>query len=164
MEAVKSIREKAGTSLSPAQSNRINLKRILVVEDDSAISGLLSELLTDWGFEVLTASNGCEGLDVLNAKTVDAIFLDLEMPVMDGWTMLDELRWQGYQTPVIVMSGGIDPERLRNMLQEGAQGFLVKPFTFESLKLQCQRFMDPSHHVVSGESRRMAESQTVSPS
>lgn len=137
MGAVKNIREHTEVSLPPAQSHRINVKRVLVVEDDSSISRLLSELLTDWGFEVFTASNGREGLDVLNAQPVDGVVLDLEMPIMDGWTMLDELRWQGDHTPVIVMSGGVDHQVLRDMLNEGAQGFLVKPFTLDTLRTQC---------------------------
>jgi DNA-binding response OmpR family regulator len=164
MTMPKSVLEKTGPVKSPERYYRINQKRILVVEDQSAISGLLSECLRDWGFDVLMASNGREGLEVLNTHTVDGIFLDLEMPIMDGWTMLDELRWRGYQTPVIVMSGGVDPRALRNMLEEGAQGFLVKPFTVESLKLQCQRLLGNNQNFVSGQPRMPAESLAVCPS
>lgn len=47
---------------------------------------------------------------------------------MNGWTMLDELRWQGYDVPVIVMSQEANQAKLRELLHEGAQDFLVKPF------------------------------------
>ena len=56
------------------------------------------------------------------------------MPTMDGRTMLDELRWAGYKLPVWVMSGGSDVQALRQLLDEGAQGFFVKPFRLQSLK------------------------------
>lgn len=162
MSAVKSVRENVWSSISPAQSHRINVKRILVVEDESEISRVLNEILMDWGFDVLTAFNGREGLDVLNSQTVDGIVLDLEMPIMDGWTMLDELRWQGYQTPVIVMSGGVDPHVLRNMLREGAQGFLVKPFTIETLSSQCQRCFRENRAWLPLESNMVSVARVVS--
>jgi DNA-binding response OmpR family regulator len=53
---------------------------------------------------------------------------------MDGRTMLDELRWLGHQMPVLMMSGGSDERALRQLLQEGAQGFFLKPFHLNSLK------------------------------
>jgi len=117
---------------------RGRVKKILVVEDESAISSLLGEVLKDWDCDVLIATNGREGLDFLKTERVDGIMLDLEMPIMDGCTMLDELRWQGDHTPVIVMSGGVDSNVLRNMVKEGAQGFLQKPFTLQTLHTQFQ--------------------------
>lgn len=115
----------------------VQSKRILIVDDDLAISDMLGALLKDWGFEVVQASNGREGLQLFESHSIDGILLDLEMPVMDGWTMLDELRWQNQEVPVVVMSGGVSAESLRNVLREGAQGFLTKPFQFDELKQKC---------------------------
>jgi CheY-like chemotaxis protein len=53
---------------------------------------------------------------------------------MNGRTMLDELRWAGYQLPVWVMSGGSDAQDLRQLLAEGAQRFFIKPFRLQSLQ------------------------------
>jgi two-component system response regulator (stage 0 sporulation protein F) len=98
---------------------------------------MLSEVLKEWGYKVCVARNGREGLDVVNRRSIDGILLDMQMPVMDGRTMLDELRWLGHQMPVLMMSGGSDERALRQLLQEGAQGFFLKPFHLTSLKQIC---------------------------
>lgn len=111
---------------------------ILVVEDDLSVAGLLNTALENWGYHVLVAQNGREGLDVVAKHAVDGILLDMHMPVMDGRTMLDELRWFGYQMPVLAMSGGLDLSALRQLLNEGAQGYFLKPVNLQSLKQSCQ--------------------------
>lgn len=103
-------------------------ERILVVDDEAGSARIIADAIAWLGFDVVTASNGREGLTVLGTMPFDGILLDLEMPVMNGWTMLDELRWQGYDVPVIVMSQEANQTKLRDLLHEGAQDFLVKPF------------------------------------
>jgi two-component system response regulator DctR len=110
---------------------------VLVVDDDPSIAGLLDQVLQDWGYEVLVARNGQEGLDLLGGRCVDGIVLDMHMPIMDGRTMLDELRWLGHQMPVLMMSGASEEQSLRRLLQEGAQGFFIKPFHLASLQQAC---------------------------
>jgi CheY-like chemotaxis protein len=110
---------------------------ILVVEDDRSVADMLESLFRTWSYEVRVAGNGQEGLDIVATQSVDGIFLDMHMPIMDGRTMLDELRWLGYQLPVWVMSGGSDVQALRQLLHEGAQGFLIKPFQLQSLQQSC---------------------------
>ncbi|GAF76275.1 unnamed protein product, partial [marine sediment metagenome] len=68
---------------------------------------------------------------------VDGILLDMDMPVMDGLTMLDELRWLGYPMPVVIMSGGVKGPALRQLVKEGAQGFMSKPFSLSFLRNVC---------------------------
>ena len=107
---------------------------ILVVEDDPAVAAMLEEAFRTWGYEVCVARNGQEGLDILATQSVDGILLDMHMPIMDGRTMLDELRWAGYQLPVWMMSGRSDVHELRQLRHEGAQGFFIKPFQLQSLQ------------------------------
>lgn len=102
--------------------------RILVVDDEADSASFIAEAIKEWGFEVVTTPNGREGLYVLHTTPIDGILLDLEMPIMNGWTMLDELRWQGNAVPVIVMSKEVNYAKLQNFLIEGAQDYLVKPF------------------------------------
>lgn len=102
--------------------------RILVVDDEADSACFIAGAIEGWGFEAVTTSNGREGLHVLHTTPIDGIFLDLEMPVMNGWTMLDELRWQGNAVPVIVMSKVFNYTTLQRFLVEGAQDYLVKPF------------------------------------
>ena len=103
-------------------------ERILVVDDEAGSARIIADAIAWLGFDVVTASNGREGLSVLGTMPFDGILIDLEMPVMNGWTMLDELRWQGYDVPVIVMSQEANQAKLRELLHEGAKDFLVKPF------------------------------------
>lgn len=103
------------------------LARILVVDDEADSACSIAEAMEGWGFEAVTTSNGREGLQVLHTMPIDGIFLDLEMPVMNGLTMLDELRWEGSEVPVIVMSNEGDYLKLQKFLREGVQDYLVKP-------------------------------------
>ena len=84
-------------------------KRILIVDDQDTIALFLRERLEKLGFNVTTASNGVEGLKVLRTESINGILLDLEMPIMDGLTMLNRLRKKSSPVPVIVMSA--DPTR-----------------------------------------------------
>ena len=120
--------DSAATTLRPS---------ILVVDDDPSVAQMLHDTLETWGYDVVVASNGREGLHVLAKQVVDGILLDAHMPVMDGPTMLDELRWLGFHTPVVVMSGGLDGPALRQLVKEGAQGFAIKPFSLPSLQKLC---------------------------
>ncbi len=122
---------------------------LLVVDDDPSVGRLLSQALKEWGYEVLVARNGWEGLAVASRQTVDAILLDMDMPIMDGRTMLDELRWLGHQMPVLMMSGASDERAIRQLLQEGAQGFFVKPFHLKSLKEACRKILQKNEALSS---------------
>ncbi len=112
---------------------------LLVVDDDPSVIGMLEDVLREWGYDVLMARNGREGLESVGRYSVDGILLDMRMPIMDGRTMLDELRWLGHKMPVLMMSGGSDERVLRQLLQEGAQGFFMKPFHLTSLQQACQQ-------------------------
>ncbi|MEO8325677.1 MAG: response regulator, partial [Nitrospirota bacterium] len=112
---------------------------VLVVDDDPSVARLLDQALQEWGYEVVIAGNGREGLDVVGCRSVDGILLDVHMPIMDGRTMLDELRWLGHQMPVLMMSGASEEPSLRRLLQEGAQGLFFKPFHLASLQQACRK-------------------------
>jgi len=113
------------------------LPSILVVDDDPSVLEMLHDALDLWGFDVFLAKNGREGLDVLAIHKVDGILLDMDMPVMDGLTMLDELRRLGYPIPVVIMSGGVNGSGGRQRVNDGAQGFMNKPFSLSFLRDVC---------------------------
>jgi CheY-like chemotaxis protein len=113
------------------------LPSILVVDDDPSVLEMLHDALDLWGFDVFLAKNGREGLQVLANQKVDGILVDMDMPVMDGLTMLDELRWLGYPTPVVIMSGGVKVLNQKQVKNEGAQGFMSKPFSLSFLRSVC---------------------------
>src|SRR5687768_13022206 len=98
--------------------------KILVVEDDEGVAEALQLALEDH-YEVLLAANGREALAVLATTKVDAIILDLMMPIMDGETFLQEYRRAGGLTPVVIASAALDVAA--RAAAAGAQEHLRKP-------------------------------------
>src|SRR5262249_43354176 len=119
------------------------MTRILVVEDDDAIRGLVSEVLRDDGYQVREAANGVEALETVREAPPDLIVLDLMMPVMNGWTFLEECRRANScaEVPVVVTSAAHDlarsADRLRTM---GVRTCLAKPFYMEGLLALVERY------------------------
>ena len=113
------------------------LPSILIVDDDPSVLEMLHAALDLWGFDVFLAKNGREGLNVLASQKIHGMLLDMDMPVMDGLTMLDELRCLGYPLPVVIMSGDVNRPTRRQLAKEGAQGFLDKPFSLVFLREVC---------------------------
>ena len=95
---------------------------ILLVEDEQDIRLMLQDRLISLGFDVTTANNGAEGIEVLEKTTVDGILLDIQMPVMDGITMLQQVREPYPRLPVIVMSAEHNIKRMIQAIERGAQG------------------------------------------
>jgi DNA-binding response OmpR family regulator len=114
-------------------------KRILIVDDQETIVLFLRDKLEQLGFEVAIASNGLEGLEVLKTVSINGILLDLEMPVMDGLTMLNRLRQQSTTVPVVVMSADPTRSTMIKAIKSGARDYLFKPISGEILKHKCLR-------------------------
>jgi two-component system, OmpR family, response regulator CpxR len=107
-------------------------RTIMIVEDEPAIRGLLSLTLEAEAYQVETASNGLEALEKLRHRPPDAILLDLVMPVMDGWSLIDTLdadREVG-EIPVVAVSAG---QRYTKVGEHNVYAFLSKPFDVETL-------------------------------
>jgi len=103
-------------------------KKILIVEDEEAVSDILTDRLAKEGFETLTAKNGKEGLESALKEHPDLILLDIVMPVMDGMTMLGELRedeW-GRTVSVIVLTNLSDDEKISEAVGQGIYDYLIK--------------------------------------
>jgi CheY-like chemotaxis protein len=106
---------------------------VLVVDDEFGIVELLDAILTDEGYQVLTAVNGKHGLEMLAQEHVDLIFLDFMMPVMDGAAMLRAMAADpGLKTiPVAIMSSM--PESMVSQRCSGYAAFMRKPFKLPQL-------------------------------
>lgn len=103
-------------------------KKILVIEDEAPLLQVLIDKITSEGFSVLGAKNGEEGLELALKEHPDLILLDIIMPVMDGMSMLYELRkdpW-GNSVPVILLTNLSDAERVAEALRLKVYDFLVK--------------------------------------
>lgn len=104
-------------------------KSILICEDEQAISKAMQLKLTKAGFEVEQAFNGQEALDKLKDKKYDLVLLDLLMPKVDGFSVLEELKRQGSKQKIIVTSNLSQDEDKKRAEELGAVGYLVKADT-----------------------------------
>jgi DNA-binding response OmpR family regulator len=101
--------------------------RVLVIEDDADIALGVQTVLGRNGFEVTTAAEGREGLRVFHSKRPDIVVLDVGLPEMDGWTVLERIR-ELSQVPVLMLTAhGQEAEKVRG-LRSGADDYLTKPF------------------------------------
>jgi len=118
------------------------MSTVLVIEDDSALRGLVAILLERGGYTARTASNGREGLECIEKAMPDLILLDMRMPVMSGSEFAAVYR-ERYATqpkaPIIVMTAA---EHAAKRAQElGAQGFIAKPFMNNELLRVVAKFL-----------------------
>ena len=107
--------------------------RILVVDDEPNIVELLSASLRFAGFEVRTAADGQEALEVVRAFSPDLLVLDVMMPVMDGLEVLRSLRAGGSRTPVVFLTARDAPADKVTGLTLGGDDYVTKPFSLEEV-------------------------------
>lgn len=104
-------------------------KKILVVEDEKPMARALELKLTHVGYDVKTAFNGEMGLEILDKENFDLLILDLMMPKVDGFMVLQKLKDQGKNIPAIVLSNLSQEEDEAKARALGAKGFYVKSNT-----------------------------------
>lgn len=104
---------------------------VLIVDDDEATRRMIADALVAEGYTVWAAASGPEAIRSVRRQRPDLILLDVNMPGVDGWQVLAELRAAGPQTPVVVMTAGYLAQD--RALSSGAQGYLGKPFEVQDL-------------------------------
>ncbi len=100
--------------------------KVLLIDDDKAITDLMSMLLKTHGFETITSNIGAEGVKLAEEKKPNIVLLDLMMPDMDGWQVCRAIRAFS-NVPILVLSAINDPRMVASVLDLGADDFLVKP-------------------------------------
>ena len=109
------------------------MPKVLIVEDDEVIAQGMARHLTAAGFEAVWVGNGEQGLARLRYEQPDACVLDLMLPGLDGWKLIETVRAEGIATPVVVVSArGTEHDRV-HALEIGADDYLVKPFSMKEL-------------------------------
>jgi len=129
------------------------LKTILVVDDEKMILRLSTEALESLGddFEVKTALNGKEAVQLLEAGHVDLVLTDLKMPEMDGYELLSFMSKKYRHIPVVVMTGYGSPEIAKRLKQKGVVHYVEKPFEVDELKeIVSQILSDKSKGYIHG--------------
>lgn len=138
--------------------------RLLVVEDDKAISRLLQLELTHRGMQVDVAHDGAAGYEFAAQARHDVILLDILMPGMDGERLLAKIRREGIRTPVIMVTArDADRDKIRN-LETGADDYLTKPFNVDELVARVRailRRVAPPEHLQIGDLQIDLETRAV---
>ena len=109
------------------------MQRILVIDDDPAVTSLLKRGLSYEGFAVETAPCGHEGLERARERPPDLVILDVTMPGLNGFEVLERLRAADEELPVLMLTARDAPVDQVRGLESGADDYVVKPFTFEVL-------------------------------
>ena len=112
---------------------------VLVVDDDPGTRALVRASLEQEGFDVLEAASAREGLVATDEEAPDLIFLDVMMPGMDGWEMLQRVQEKHGSTPVIMFSGKVDAAGEAE--ERGASAFVAKPFDPRQLVDQAKQIL-----------------------
>ena len=132
--------------------------RILCIDDDSNICELLSMYLQKEGYEVRTAQDGQEGVNLFRSYEPDLVLLDIMMPRMDGWQVCQEIRKHSSKPIIMVTAKGETIDKVLG-LELGADDFIVKPFdmkeVFARIKAVLRRYA--KHDSADGEVIAMGE-------
>lgn len=117
---------------------KTSLAKILVAEDELHTRNTLSFVLESAGYEVKTADNGKESLDIIlkhqkSSAPFDLLLLDIEMAGLSGLQMLDGLKKKGVNLPTIAITGFSDKETLERIWEKGCKKILAKPFSPEDV-------------------------------
>ena len=115
--------------------------RVLIVEDDDILANVLKEGLEEEGYAVDIATNGEDGLYMAEVTPYDVVILDIMLPELDGWTVLERLREKGVQTPVLILTAKDDISDKVKGLDKGADDYITKPFEFSELLARLRALM-----------------------
>ena len=134
---------------------------ILVVDDEPGVRDLISDALNLVGLSSVTAAHGMEALTKLRDNQIDLMILDINMPTMDGYEVLERMNDQGTKTPVIVLTARLDREDTKRAFELGADDFVRKPFGIEELTLRVNAILRRSQPQVENESVIVAGAITI---
>jgi DNA-binding response OmpR family regulator len=106
------------------------MMKILLIEDEAAIAGVIKQGLEEAHYRVMTATNGLEGLAMATEGLYSLIILDIMLPGMDGWTICERLREKRNSTPILMLTARDNVRDKVKGLEIGADDYLSKPFNF----------------------------------
>lgn len=135
---------------------------LLLIDDDSNISKMLSNVFRFEGFEALTADNGRKGLDILTSQqTIEVVICDIKMPEMDGETVLSQICYRHPLIPVIMLTGFLELETAVNVMRKGAFDYITKPVENDMLLTVVERAFQHRERMIEdlrkrGQAEKMA--------
>lgn len=117
------------------------MSKILFLEDDLLFADTIVDLLEDSNYEVVHISNGQDAIDITYEQKFDLYLLDINVPIINGITVLKELRDASDKTPTIFLTSHKDKEMLKKSFLSGADDFISKPFDNDELLLRINALL-----------------------
>ena len=139
-------------SILQSKSNRLDhvttsLARILVAEDEMSLNDLLQDALRMNGYETISAKHGLEALRLTREEKPDLVILDINMPQIDGFEVLEKLRKENNNVPVIVLTARDQKDDKATGFGLGADDFVTKPFGLEELLMRVAAVLRRAKNV-----------------
>ena len=131
------------------------METILIVDDEKNYLTILTAILEEEGFEVLTALSGQEALDIQKTSDLDLVLTDMKMPVMDGIELLEHIKAIDPELPVVMMTAHGTVDKAVEAMQKGAYSYILKPFDNERLIIYVKKAI--SVYQVIKENRRLRD-------
>ncbi len=122
--------------------------KVLVLEDDTILSNTLKELLEMEGYEVLRAKNGNQALELSFENSFDLMLLDVNVPYINGFDFLKELRESGDETPAFFITALIDKNSFSRGFDAGCDDYIKKPFDFDELLIRINAKLKIKSHLI----------------
>ncbi len=119
------------------------MAKILIIDDEKSIRNTLREILEYEKYEIMDASDGIEGLDILKTQVFDMVLCDIKMPRMDGIEVLEKIQ-KNYEVPVVMISGHGTIETAVEAIKKGAFDYIAKPLDLNRLLITVRNAMDKS--------------------
>ena len=140
--------------------SRTNLRKrqlILIVDDSHIIRSIVEDGLSQAGFQVLTAVNGKDAIEMVRNEKPDLILSDIAMPVMDGLEFCKAVKSDESMklSPFVVMSTSTEPSQMRRMLEIGAAAYIVKPFNIDQLVILVEKILSDHFLLLLKEKERL---------
>jgi len=117
--------------------------RILLAEDDVNLNKIITRYLEKEGYQVFSAANGDDALDIWFEQSIDLSILDVMMPGMDGWELLEEIR-RDSENPVIMLTARRDEEDRLHGFELGTDDYITKPFSSRELLMRVKALLKRS--------------------
>lgn len=118
------------------------MKRVLVIDDSSAVRQQIRTTLASAGYDIVEAVDGVDGLEKLRTMTdLDLALCDVNMPRMTGLELMLEVQRTGLQTPILMLTTEGQPSMIRRARDAGAKGWIVKPFKPELLLIAVNKLV-----------------------
>ena len=131
--------------------------RILLIEDDTVIASFILKGMKEAGFAIDYAEDGEDGFHMAVTEPYDAAIIDLMLPKLDGLSIIERLREQGINTPVIILSAKRTVDDRIKGLQTGGDDYLTKPFAFSELLARIQALIRRATRVSEPTSLKLSD-------